>query len=130
MTISGRLILISLIIYLITACSPGITLDLDKVKWKNDHEGCSGYRMNVYQHIMQNKEKLLGLSNKKIIQLMGNPNINELYTRNQKFFIYRVSPAPSCSSNTITPDLFLIFRFNATGLVNEIYLNDESSPTC
>jgi hypothetical protein len=85
--------------------------------------------MDVYQHIMENKEKLLGLSNKKIIQLLGNPNINELYTRNQKFFIYRVSPGPSCSSNTNTPDIFLIFRFNATGLVNEIYLNDEASPT-
>lgn len=129
MTISGRLILISLIIYLISACSRGVTLELDKVQWKNDYEGCSGYRLDVYQHIMENKEKLLGLSNKKIIQLLGNPNINELYTRNQKFFIYRISPGPTCSPNTNRPDIFLIFRFNATGLVNEIYLNDEASPT-
>jgi hypothetical protein len=117
-------------VYLTISCSPGISLDLDKEQWKNDHNGCIGYRMKVYKEILKNKEKLLGLSNKKIVQILGNPNINELYSRNQKFFIYQVSPDQSCEGmEENTSGIFLIFRFNATGLVNEMYINDNASPT-
>ncbi|MBR9997966.1 MAG: hypothetical protein KFF73_03300 [Cyclobacteriaceae bacterium] len=111
------------------SCSSPVSLNMDKARWISDQEGCTGYRMEVYQNIMNEKDKLLGLSNKKIVQLLGNPNINELYIRNQKFFVYQVSSGKSCGGQAKEPDLFLIFRFTAMGLVNEIYMNDKASPT-
>ncbi len=113
------------------SCSTGISLDIDRDKWMADFDGCSGYRLYVYESIIQEKEKLLGLSTMKIMDLLGNPNKNELYKRNQKFFVYQISPGPSCEKPKIGEDenLFLIFRFNAMDLANEIYLNDAASPT-
>lgn len=118
-----------LLISLVTACMPATRLDIDKNRWISDHEGCSGYRLETYREIVDHKEKMLGLSNERIIRLLGPPNINELYKRNQKFFIYRISGGDFCDGSQSAPPLFLIFRFNATGLANEIYLNDKASPT-
>lgn len=119
---------LGIIIWLLS-CSTSISLDIDRDKWVADYEGCAGYRMDVYETIIQEKENLLGLSSKKILDLLGNPDKNELYKRNQKFFVYRLSPGNSCGTQKSEEDLFLIFRFNAMGLANEIYLNDVASPT-
>lgn len=92
-------------------------------------DGCSGYRMDVYENIIHEKEILLGSTNGKIIDLLGRPNKNELYKRNQKFFVYQISPGKSCNSKFDQANIYLIIRFNAMGLANEIYLNEEASPT-
>ena len=119
-----------LIVIYVCACNTPDILDMDKEQWINDENGCMGYRAKVYPNILKEKEKLMGLSNDRIIQLLGQPNINELYTRNQKFFVYRISSDSTCSGvDAPDSDLFIIFRFNATGLVNEIYQNDMASPT-
>jgi outer membrane protein assembly factor BamE (lipoprotein component of BamABCDE complex) len=117
------------IIIWLSSCSTSISLDIDRDKWVADYEGCAGYRSDVYETIIREKENLLGLSTQKILDLLGNPNKNELYKRNQKFFVYRLSQGNSCGTQKSKEDLFLIFRFNAMGLANEIYLNDVASPT-
>jgi outer membrane protein assembly factor BamE (lipoprotein component of BamABCDE complex) len=111
------------------SCSHTVSLDIDLEKWSNDYEGCHGYRLQVYEQVVDQKENLLGLSTQEIIKTLGNPNINELYQRNQKFFVYRISPADVCQIPKDNNSIFLIFRFNAMGLASEIYLNDEASPT-
>lgn len=110
------------------SCTNTISLDIDKHKWVADLDGCLGYRMEVYEKIIHEKEALLGSTNGKIIDLLGRPNKNELYKRNQKFFIYQISPGKSCNARSDTENIYLIIRFNAMGLANEIYLNEEASP--
>jgi hypothetical protein len=121
----------TLIIFILffLSCSHTVSLDIDLERWIEDHDGCQGYRMQTYQRVIEQKENLLGLSTKEIIKTLGNPNINELYQRNQKFFVYRISPADLCLLSKENASIFLIFRFNAMGLANEIYLNDVASPT-
>ncbi len=49
-----------------------------------------------------------------IISILGKPDQNELYKRNQKFYYYFISPGPACK----TPDSTaykMILRFNAMG---------------
>lgn len=117
------------IFILMESCTNTISLNIDKDNWVADHDGCSGYRMKVYEEIIHDKGIILGLSTSEIIELLGKPNKNELYKRNQKFFVYQISPGKSCEAHDYSSDIFLIFRFNAMGLANEIYLNEEASPT-
>ena len=71
------------------------------------------------ESIKSQKEKLLSLSENQIVQLLGKPDQNELYKRNQKFYSYFISPSPECSPE-ITSSEILIIRFNAMGLAKEV----------
>jgi hypothetical protein len=89
-------------------------------EWKEDRNGCKGIRHEMLQIILNSKEKLLGLSEQKIMHILGNPDRNDLYTRHQKFYIYYTDRSPECANPGDNPDL-LIIRFNATGYSNEIF---------
>jgi len=65
------------------------------------------------------KEELKGLSEKDIINLLGRPDQNELYKRNQKFYRYDITPGKSCSSSTGAGQQ-LVIRFTAMGYAKEV----------
>jgi outer membrane protein assembly factor BamE (lipoprotein component of BamABCDE complex) len=69
--------------------------------------------------IQNQKEKLLALKESQIIELLGRPDRNELYKRNQKFFYYYLMPSPDCP-NASTESKRLVIRFNAMGLAKEV----------
>ncbi|MBX2963257.1 MAG: hypothetical protein KF687_12145 [Cyclobacteriaceae bacterium] len=94
---------------------------IDAERWKNDKNGCLNQRSSMKEAIAQQKEKLLALNEKQIIRLLGKPDQNELYKRNQKFYSYYIHPAPACGKHS---DFFnvLIIRFNAMGLANEVVI--------
>lgn len=86
-----------------------------------DNLGCSGYRKNIITQLQQEKDKLLGLNELKVVELLGRPNENELYKRNQKFYYYHLTPSgTSCSGASDTTTVNLIIRFNAMGLAKEV----------
>ncbi len=87
--------------------------------WTVDKNGCSGVRANSIEALKEQKSALLGLSEMEIVQVLGKPDRNELYKRNQKFYYYYLQPAPECEQH---PDsaLRLAIRFNAMGLAKEI----------
>lgn len=58
--------------------------------------------------------KLKGLAEMDIIRLLGRPDQNELYKRNQKFYSYFISPGPPCLT-TDSASHKLVLRFNAMG---------------
>lgn len=65
------------------------------------------------------KEKLLSLNELQIVELLGRPDQNELYKRNQKFYYYFLQPSPDCPAPA--PEaLRLVIRFNAMGLAKEV----------
>ena len=63
--------------------------------------------------------------NKQIIKLLGTPERNELFQRNQKFFIYNITPSSVCRSEYREEKLFLFIRFNAVGLSQEVFILDR-----
>lgn len=93
--------------------------NVDLVRWKSDPNGCAGVRIQMATSLQSEKKKMLGLNEMEIVDLLGKPDKQELYKRNQKFYRYYLQPGPACT----TPDTNakkLIIRFNAVGLAKEI----------
>lgn len=71
--------------------------------------------------LQSQSEKLLALSEQEIIDLLGKPDENELFKRNQKFYYYFLEPSKACNltSRESDPER-LVIRFNAIGLAKEV----------
>lgn len=92
---------------------------VDATLWKEDKNGCDGKRFPMTNAIKIEKEKLLALDEGQIIKVLGRPDRNELFKRNQKFFYYFLQPAPECNLGNANPKK-LVVRFNAMGLAKEV----------
>ena len=114
-------LLSALFILVVLSCGKSLPeiehLDLDA--WKKDKNACGAYRSDNIEVIRSQKEKLLALKESQIIELLGRPDRNELYKRNQKFFQYYLEPASICE-NAKVDALRLVIRFNAMGLAKEV----------
>jgi hypothetical protein len=92
---------------------------IDLQQWQSDKNGCNGQRAEMLGEITNQKDKLLSLSELNVIKLLGRPDQNELYTRNQKFFYYFIDPGPACQGASEKPHRLMV-RFNAMGLAQEV----------
>jgi hypothetical protein len=108
-------------VLILTSCGKSLPEleNLDLKAWKDDKNACGVYRSGNIEAIRTQKEKLLALDESKIISLLGRPDRNELYKRNQKFFYYYLQPGPACSKPTEKATRLAI-RFNAMGLAKEV----------
>ena len=108
-----------LFVILLSSCdSPLPSIDgVDLAKWKNDKNGCQGERKLMRASLEQQKTKLQGLSESQIIKLLGRPDQNELYKRNQKFYFYWITGS-DCSDDSVK--LKLGIRFTAMSIAKEI----------
>ena len=108
-------------VILFSCGKPLPTLDeIDLQAWKDDRLACAGKRDSMVSTLETQKEKLLGLSEQEIISLLGKPDENELYKRNQKFYYYFVQPSKACATFQSENPKKLVVRFNATGLAMEV----------
>lgn len=87
--------------------------------WRDDKNGCARVREQNLSHLINQLEELKGLSEKDIIELLGRPDRNELYKRNQKFYYYDVDPGKACA-DSVVENQQLVLRFNAMGLAKEV----------
>jgi predicted nucleic acid-binding Zn ribbon protein len=92
---------------------------VDVVRWQSDPNGCAGVRLQMIGSLQTEKKKLLGLSEMDIVEMLGKPDQQELYKRNQKFYRYLVEPGKMCNTALENPKK-LVVRFNAVGLAKEI----------
>jgi len=92
---------------------------VDLKAWKDDSNGCQHKRSQMTDAIKKEKSKLLALDELQVIKLLGRPDRNELFKRNQKFFFYFLEPSDRCSEHDASP-LKLSVRFNAMGLAKEV----------
>lgn len=113
--------LVFLSILILSSCGKDLPIlqGVDAETWKSDKNGCEGKRFGLTNAIRNEKEKLLALDEKEIIKVLGRPDRNELFKRNQKFYYYFLQPAPECKLGNEKP-LKLVVRFNAMGLAKEI----------
>lgn len=111
-----------ILLIILSGCGKELpTLDhLDLVQWEKDKNACGSYRKDNLETFVSQKEKLLALSEMQIVNLIGRPDRNELYKRNQKFFYYYLKPAPECTTYNVDDNARLAIRFNAMGLAKEI----------
>ncbi|MBK8291628.1 MAG: hypothetical protein IPK96_12555 [Flammeovirgaceae bacterium] len=91
---------------------------IDLAQWKEDKGGCQNIRNRFLIDLTSQKDELKGLAEGDIIRLLGRPDRNELYKRNQKFYYYDLEPGRSCDS--IISNQQLIIRFNAMGRAKEV----------
>ncbi len=91
---------------------------IDLAQWKDDKGGCKQQRIKFIEELKNQKDELKGLSEKDIIQLLGRPDHNELYKRNQKFYYYDVDPGKGCENPATGQQL--IIRFTAMGYAKEV----------
>jgi hypothetical protein len=112
--------LFTLVFFALMACGkPLPTFDnLNLEKWKDDKNGCLGERALNLKSLESQKDKLKGLSQDDIVKLLGRPDQNELYKRNQKFFHYLLTPGKECGKDSTS--LKLSLRFNAMGFAKEV----------
>ena len=87
--------------------------------WNTDKKGCNSTRLEQIEYIVNQQDKLLAISQNNMKKLLGKPDLHQLYSRNQKFFIYFLEPAESCENNQKLPQVLEI-RFNAMGLSTEV----------
>ncbi|MCW5912835.1 MAG: outer membrane protein assembly factor BamE [Cyclobacteriaceae bacterium] len=92
---------------------------INLAQWKEDKNGCSHFREQGISYLINQLEELKGLSEKDIIKLLGRPDRNELYKRNQKFYYYDLEPGKVCS-DSIIENQQLVLRFNAMGRAKEV----------
>lgn len=124
--LSFPLFLLSCIILLSNCNKPLEIKDFDKASWKADRMACNNTRAKQENVIMIAKNELLRLSQEEIIELLGKPEKQELYTRGQKFYIYYLSPSPACQgAHEAINTRFLYIRFSAINMVNEIFVQHK-----
>jgi hypothetical protein len=116
-----------LFVIFLSGCVEEAPVSFDNDSWIEDTNGCKKNRLGIYKQILESQNEILGLTNKQIIRILGKPERNELYSRNQKFFIYQVSPASKCNLSNNTETLFLFIRFNAVGLSQEVFVQGAPS---
>jgi hypothetical protein len=109
-----------MIFFIFFACGKPLPTfeNLDIAKWKEDKAACGKVRLETMEELTRQKDKLKGLSQDNIVELLGRPDQNELYKRNQKFFYYLLSPGKECGSDSTAHRLSL--RFNAMGFAKEV----------
>jgi len=100
---------------------------VDITAWKNDKNGCAGERAKKTDILLSQKDKFLALSELDVVDLLGRPDQQELYKRNQKFYYYFIKPSPDCNLPSWKESLQLVIRFNAMGLAKEITTEDSQA---
>ena len=111
---------ISLFLLLLACDKPLPDLQgIDLQAWKDDKNACAGKRQSMVKAIDAERKKLLSLTELQVVSLLGKPDQNELYKRNQKFYTYFLEPSPACAQPSADARK-LIVRFNAMGLAKEV----------
>lgn len=117
-----KFVWIGLSLLLITCGKPLPDLNpIDLVQWKDDKGGCNQRRLAFIEALKNQKDELKGFSEKDIIKVLGRPDHNELYKRNQKFYYYDIDPGKSCNDQVAGQQL--VIRFTAMGYSKEVSID-------
>jgi hypothetical protein len=109
--------------FFFSACSapPDSLGQLDLVKWRSDRGGCKEIRKTLETDFKSVENQLLSLHIDKAGQLLGRPDIHQLGSRDQKFYVYFLEKGPHCNDITQKSTARkVILRFNSVGLLSEI----------
>lgn len=112
-------------IILLVGCNKRVDIsNFDEDAWRLDKMACNDQRGKLVEDLLKSKEEFIDLTQQEVAATLGKPEMQELYTRGQKFFIYHVSPGPKCEGISVdaTNARLLYVRFSALNEVSEIFL--------
>lgn len=121
------LLFLGFILVSCTGSSPDLA-NFNEKEWIRDKNGCENIRESMISPLEESLDKLKGLSENEILQVLGSPDLNELYKRNQKFYIYNITPSIDCGPQESATKLFLEIRFSATNRAREIMIKEAGDP--
>jgi hypothetical protein len=111
-----------ILLLLLSACTKQPKLDgIDLVKWKADFGGCKGDRLLMRDRLKELKEELKGTSAADMAQILGNPDLDQLADRNQKYYVYFLESGEHCLNiKQKSQARSMAIRFSAIGLATEV----------
>jgi outer membrane protein assembly factor BamE (lipoprotein component of BamABCDE complex) len=104
------------------SCSQNEKFDsFDSATWKQDKSACKDSRKALMNDFEGIRRELLGLAQDDVIDVLGRPDFQLLYKRNQKYYIYFIEPGIQCQGEKENSKARTVsIRFNAVGLASEI----------
>jgi len=87
--------------------------------WKSDRMACTGKRQQMKEDFEKIRQKLKGLNQMEVVDVLGKPDLQRLDDRNMKSYLYFLEPASTCPSGRADAQV-VILRFNAVDRVLEI----------
>jgi hypothetical protein len=115
----------------IFSCQSSVQIpNFETQDWKSDAQGCQNLRSKLVQSLYAHKDKLMDLEELELRQLLGTPNQTQLIERQQKQYIYFVSPSSKlCQQEATTNQIDVLqIRLNAIQRVNEVVLTKQVLP--
>ncbi len=104
---------------------------MDYEAWVTDKYGCSGKRIELVSLIDLNSEKFLRYNQNEMIDILGRPENQTLFTRSQTIFYYYIRHNPNCTSQeTMQEDdqVKLEIRFDALNRSKSLYVHNYVNP--
>jgi len=112
-----------LLVLLALSCKEVTKLDnFDRIEWQRDKNGCMGIRKKMVESLEKQSNKLKDLSQNQVLQLLGKPDIHNLYQRQQRFYVYFVEKGIQCDSLQFPAGKSLQVRFSALDKVSELFV--------
>jgi hypothetical protein len=96
-----------------------------------DKYGCAGERIELVSLIDVNKEKFLRYNQNEIIDILGRPENQTLFTRSQTIFYYYISFNPACEGQETRMEddqVKLEIRFDALNRSKSLYVHNYVNP--
>ncbi|MFN6945588.1 MAG: hypothetical protein ACK4ND_11620 [Cytophagaceae bacterium] len=112
------LILFIVIPFFFAACNRTPKIEnFDSQKWKEDKNACSSIRETMVSSLFENKKQLIGISDKALFSLLGNPDFQNYYERGKKSYCYYFQAGKQCDNNTQLKAQYIVFEVNSLGKV-------------
>lgn len=99
--------------------------------WVTDKYGCSGKRIELVSLIDLNSKKFLRYNQNEMIDILGRPENQTLFTRSQTIFYYYIRHNPNCTSQeTMQEDdqVKLEIRFDALNRSKSLFVHNYVNP--
>lgn len=115
-----KLLALAALTLIITGCLKKVEIkDFDTDLWASDPKGCQNIRPQLIDKININKKQILGLYQKDVLKIFGQPEEQELYKRSQTYYVYYLDAAETCKMPIENPRKLYI-RFTSLGIANEL----------
>ena len=104
---------------------------MDYEAWVLDKYGCAGERIELVSLIDVNKEKFLRYNQNEIIDILGRPENQTLFTRSQTIFYYYIRYNPACEGQEVRLEdeqVKLEIRFDALNRSKSLYVHNYVNP--
>ncbi len=123
-----RLLNLVLLPFIFIGCNSSIHIDgFSAEEWKEDKNGCLQKRVNEINILMDGKSNILGQSENEVLSLLGKPDKNQLYSRNQKIFVYYIAHKTNCENINFSESTYLSIRINAIGVASEMFVYNSGN---